>query len=224
MSSSSHMKRLLVICGISMLLVATATNSAAQTPDSMLVKLRTGASIPFAFPSVKMLTFSGVQGMDTMNVQLKSGPAIRYSISLVDRIYFSNDQSSDTILIGLKEGIVRSYPVSSLSELTFIDWDQSSSIETLTPESVKRYFLGQNFPNPFYPSTTIEYYLPQNQNVTITVSTLSGRLLACLVQEKQGSGMHQVKWNASAVAEGIYVYQLQAGGYSETKKMILLKQ
>lgn len=213
-----------VICGISCLLFVVARNSAAQTADTMNVRLKSGAIIPYAVSSVNVLTFSGAQGLDTMNVKLKSGPTIRYSISLLDVISFSTGQSSDTILIGLREGTVRSYPVSTLSGLTFIDWDQSASIETLTSESVKRYFLGQNFPNPFYPKTTIEYYLPLNQNVTITVSTLTGRLIACLIQERQASGIHRVMWDASAVPEGIYVYQLQAGGYSETKKMMLLKQ
>jgi hypothetical protein len=205
------------------LLIVVATNATAQTADTMNVKLKSGANIPYAVSSLNVLTFSGIQGLDTMNIKLKSGPTIRYSISLLDLIKFSNDQSSDTILIGLKEGIVRSYPVSSISTLSFIDWDKSSSIETLTPERVKQYILGQNYPNPFYPSTTIQYYLPVQQNVTLTVSTLTGQLIVSLVQEQKSAGMHQVLWDASTVPEGIYIYQLQAGEYSETKRMILLK-
>jgi hypothetical protein len=59
--------------------------------------------------------------------------------------------------------------------------------------------------------------------VTLTVSTMTGRMIVSLVQEQQSSGMHQVTWNASAAPGGIYFYRLQVGEFTETKKMILLK-
>lgn len=203
------------------LLIVIATNATAQTADTMNVKLKYGANIPYALPSVNGLTFSGVQGMDMMNVNLKSGSPVQYSISYLDAINFPNDQSSDSIFIELKEGIVRSYAISSISTLSFTDWDVSTSIETVT--SAKRYFLDQNYPNPFNPSTTIKYYLPMRQKVTLTVYTLTGKVIASLVQEQQSSGMHQVTWDASRVPGGIYFYRMQAGAFIETKKMILLK-
>jgi hypothetical protein len=151
---------------------------------------------------------------------LKSGSPVQYSISLLDTVNFSNDQSADSIFIEIKEGTVRKYAISSLSGLSFIGWDKSTSIETAM---VKRYFLGQNYPNPFNLSTTIQYYLPVQQNVTLTVTTMIGRIIASLVHEQQGSGMNQVTWNASTVPGGIYFYRLQSGEFTETKKMILLK-
>lgn len=210
--------------GIICLLIAISTNITAQTADTMNVKLRSGVEIPYAISSLKVLTFSGVQGKDTMNVKLKFGPTIEYSISILDQISFSNNQSSDTILIGLTDGNLRSYSVSSISALSFTGWDNNTSIEPLAPEALKGYILGQNYPNPFYPHTTIQYYLPTRQMVEITVTTLTGQLIAYLVQEQQSSGIHQVKWDASTVACGIYFYQLRAGEYKVTKKMILLKQ
>ncbi len=202
------------------LLIVIAANATAQTPDSMNVKLKSGANIPYALTSVNGLSFSGIQGKDTMNVNLKSGSSILYSISLLDGINFSNDQSADSIFIEMKGGTVQKYAISSISGLSFIGWDKSTSIETAM---VKRYFLGQNYPNPFNLSTTIQYYLPKQQNVTLTVSATTGRKIVSLVQEEQSSGMHQFTWDASTVPGGIFFYRLQAGDYIETKKMILLK-
>lgn len=201
-------------------LIFIATNATAQTTGTMNVKLKLGANIPYAIDSLNSLSFSGFQGKDTMNVNLKSGSPVQYSISTLDGINFSSDQSADSIFIELKEGTVRKYAVSSISGLSFIGWDKSTSIETAT---VKPYFLGQNYPNPFSPSTTIQYYLPMQQNVTLTVTTMTGTIIASLVQEQQSSGMHKVTWDASTVPGGIYFYRLQAGDYIETKKMILLK-
>jgi hypothetical protein len=202
------------------LLIVIASNATAQTSDTINVKLKSGTNIQFALDTVSSLTFSGIQGMDTININLKSGSPVQYSISLLDTVNFSNDQSADSIFIEMKEGTVRKYAISSLSGLSFIGWDKSTSIETAM---VKRYFLGQNYPNPFNLSTTIQYYLPVQQNVTLTVTTMTGMIIASLVHEQQGSGMNQVTWNASTVPGGIYFYRLQSGEFTETKKMILLK-
>jgi hypothetical protein len=205
------------------LLIVIATNATAQTPDMMNVKLKYGANIPYVLPSVNGLTFSGVQGVDMMNVNLKSGSPVQYTISYLDAISFPNDQSSDSIFIELKDGSIRSYAVSSISTMSFTDWDKITSNEILPSVKENRYKLDQNFPNPFNSATTIKYYLPIRQKVTVTVSTLTGKVIASLVQEQQSSGMHQFTWDASRVPGGIYFYRLQAGSFIETKKMILVK-
>jgi len=203
------------------LLIIIATNAAAQTPDTMLVKPLSGANILYPISSLNYLTFSGVQGKDTMNVNLKSGSPVQYSISLLDSLSFPNNQSADSIFIELKEGSVRKYAISSISGLSFTGWDQITSIETVKSEN--RNNLGQNLPNPFKISTTIPYYVPKQQMVMLTVATMTGKIIATLVKEQQGAGMHLVTWDASAVPGGIYFYRLKIGEDIETKKMILLK-
>ncbi len=205
------------------LLIVIATNVTAQTAGMINVKLKSGASIPYAVTSVSGLTFSGVQGRDTLIVNLKSGSPVQYSISLLDGINFSNNQYTDSIYILLKGGDLRKYAISTISALSFTGWDKITSIETLKPETEKRNNLGQNYPNPFNLSTTIPYYLPKQENITITVSTITGRIIASLIQERQDAGMHQVTWDASTVPGGIYFYRLQGRDYMETKKMVLLK-
>ncbi len=100
------------------------------------------------------------------------------------------------------------------------------------------YILEQNYPNPFNPSTTIKYQIPaQDRNdklfvtrsgveesfVTLKVYNILGREVATLVNKKQNPGNYQVEWNASNLPSGIYFYQLKAGDFTETKKMVLLR-
>jgi hypothetical protein len=85
------------------------------------------------------------------------------------------------------------------------------------------YSLMQNFPNPFNPTTMIKYALPKVSNVKLTVYDILGREVSTLVNEQQQPGSYQVTWNASNVASGIYFYQLKAGNFVDTKKMILIR-
>ncbi|HEY9165235.1 MAG TPA: T9SS type A sorting domain-containing protein [Candidatus Kryptonia bacterium] len=83
--------------------------------------------------------------------------------------------------------------------------------------------LHQNFPNPFNPTTTIKYDLPENALVTIKVFDVLGKEISRLVYERQRAGSHSVVFNASNLPSGVYFYRLQAGTFSNTKKLLLLK-
>ena len=83
--------------------------------------------------------------------------------------------------------------------------------------------LNQNYPNPFNAHTTINYALPKPSYVTIEVFDLLGRKVETLVDERQHAGYHQATWNADDFSSGVYFYKLQAGDYSESKRMVLLK-
>ena len=88
--------------------------------------------------------------------------------------------------------------------------------------------LEQNFPNPFNPVTTLRYDLPENSYVNVTVYDMLGRQVRTLVNTTQDAGFRSVIWNATndygkPVSAGIYLYQIQAGEFVQTKKMVLLK-
>jgi len=85
------------------------------------------------------------------------------------------------------------------------------------------YELSQNYPNPFNPSTTIEYSIPMQSHVTMNVFDILGREVAALVNEKKEAGRYSVKWDATRIPSGIYFYRLQAGAFSNTKKLVMLK-
>jgi len=86
------------------------------------------------------------------------------------------------------------------------------------------YRLSQNYPNPFNPSTNIEFVLPKATIVNIKIYDLLGREVADLVNNQQyQSGAHTVRFNASRLASGMYIYRMEAGGFTQTRKMVLVK-
>ena len=83
--------------------------------------------------------------------------------------------------------------------------------------------LSQNYPNPFNPSTKIKYSVPQTSRVQIKVYDVLGNEVATLVNEEKPAGVYEANWNAANLSSGVYFYQIKAGNYVETKKMILMK-
>lgn len=83
--------------------------------------------------------------------------------------------------------------------------------------------LHQNYPNPFNPSTTIRYDLPKTCLTTLKIYDLLGCEVTVLVDEQKPAGVYQVTFNARSLSSGVYFYRLQAGSYTETKKLLLLK-
>jgi len=87
----------------------------------------------------------------------------------------------------------------------------------------KEFKLEQNFPNPFNPTTTIQYQLPQDAKVTLKVYDILGSEVATLINEEQDAGYKEVPFKGNNIASGMYVYRLQAGDFISTKKMMLVK-
>ena len=83
--------------------------------------------------------------------------------------------------------------------------------------------LSQNYPNPFNPSTVIRYALPKASDISLVIYNLRGQEVRRWDIQGQTVGYHQVNWDASSVASGIYFYRLQAGDFVQTRKMVLLK-
>ncbi len=97
--------------------------------------------------------------------------------------------------------------------------------ELLLPEN---FALHQNYPNPFNPVTTLRYDLPENRLVNITIYDMLGREVKTLINQTQEAGFKSVIWNATndygkPVSAGVYLYQIHAGEFVQTKKMVLLK-
>jgi len=87
-----------------------------------------------------------------------------------------------------------------------------------------RFALHQNYPNPFNPRTNIRFFIAEKGLVTLKVYNIVGQVIATLLNdESMAAGTYSVSWNASDFPSGIYLYQLEAGGHVETKKMTLMK-
>lgn len=85
------------------------------------------------------------------------------------------------------------------------------------------YKLEQNFPNPFNPSTTINFSLSDAQHVSLKIYNVLGQVVSTLVNEEVSAGSHSVKFNAAGLSSGIYYYRIETAGISETRGMMLLK-
>jgi flagellar hook assembly protein FlgD len=83
--------------------------------------------------------------------------------------------------------------------------------------------LQQNFPNPFNPSTTIQFSLPKNGHASLQICNLLGEEVATLVSGDLQAGQHSIRWDATGKPSGVYFYRLQAGQFTETKKLVLLR-
>lgn len=86
-----------------------------------------------------------------------------------------------------------------------------------------QFSIQQNYPNPFNPSTLIEFSLPQTVRTRLSVYDVLGREVAILLNEVVQAGSHTVQFNAQNIPSGVYLYQIQAGAFSATRKMILMK-
>jgi thiamine biosynthesis protein ThiC len=86
-----------------------------------------------------------------------------------------------------------------------------------------KYSLSQNYPNPFNPETTISYALPKASDVVISIYDVNGRHVTDILNANRAAGYHNVKWNASDMASGIYFYQIKAGNFIQVKRCILIR-
>lgn len=102
---------------------------------------------------------------------------------------------------------------------------ESNIVYKLSPggRAPNNFVLSQNYPNPFNPSTKISFEIPKNGEVSLRVFDLTGREVATLVNENVSKGSYEVEFNATSLPSGVYFYQLRAGSFVETKKMILMK-
>lgn len=100
----------------------------------------------------------------------------------------------------------------------------SGEIEVLTGLLPKEYSLSDNYPNPFNPSTLIQFSLPEDvSNVTITIYNALGQRVAELVNSKLEAGQYEYRWDAGNVASGLYIYELRTEKFTSVKKMMLMK-
>jgi len=104
-----------------------------------------------------------------------------------------------------------------------IDDSLATAVAARPDPGIHGYALLQNYPNPFNPTTVISYHLPLSQVVYLRVYDVLGREVATLTNRLQTAGLHSIRFDASDLPGGLYFYRLTAGGFSQTKTMVLLQ-
>ncbi|MHB9028242.1 MAG: BsuPI-related putative proteinase inhibitor [Candidatus Latescibacterota bacterium] len=108
----------------------------------------------------------------------------------------------------------------SFSSFALFEQDAQSAVDETAPVS---YQLSQNVPNPFNPSTTISFQLPSAGQVRLSVYNVAGQEVARLVDGPMAAGSHSAVFDGSRLASGVYFYRLQAEGFTNARKMLLIK-
>jgi len=103
------------------------------------------------------------------------------------------------------------------------DSDEDFDLFQKDSEIPKKYELFQNYPNPFNSETTIRFNLPKEERVILTIVDINGKTTAKIIDRKLSPGEHQITFQASDLPSGIYFYQLKAGKFEQTGKMLLQK-
>jgi hypothetical protein len=115
-------------------------------------------------------------------------------------------------------------PTSGVIDADWYDWNTpfTSDVEQISglPQD---FSLSQNYPNPFNPSTKIEYSIPEQSLVQLKVYDILGNEVATIINEDQPAGTYRADFNGQGLASGMYIAKLQAGNYTKTIKMSLLK-
>lgn len=113
-----------------------------------------------------------------------------------------------------------SYRLKQIDNNGSFSYSATTNIEVALP---KEFALEQNFPNPFNPTTTIQYALPKEAHVTLAVYNTLGQKVADLVNEDKRPGYFDVQFDASRLSSGAYIYRIQAGGFVQTRKLVVIK-
>ncbi len=102
-------------------------------------------------------------------------------------------------------------------------WETTTGVEESSIIVPVEYSLNQNFPNPFNPSTVIRFSIPETSNVTLKIYDVLGNEVSTLVNDNFNAGQYDISFNASRLASGVYFYTINAGSFTQTRKMMLLK-
>lgn len=138
---------------------------------------------------------------------LKVNDTIAYRVYVTDSSIFHNKEYFPYYEYGLKN-------IKILNPITNIREQRNNP---------NGFFISQNYPNPYNPSTTIVYSVPERTRVSIKVFDLLGREVKTLVNEEKSAGNYKVEFNSSGLPSGIYFYRMETEKFSGTKKLILLK-
>ena len=205
--------------------------------------LNTRWSSQFSDPQYIIIDLQSVQAFNEVLLNWETAYAKEYEVQV------SNDISNWTTLAHITNGnggtekisvqasarYVRIYGIQrgtqygySLYEVGIYNNEISSTGSRNRNDLPAEFWLGNNYPNPFNPSTTIEYKIPEASNVKLEIYNSIGELVATLINSFQNSGKYSIIWNGkdsrgNYVPSGVYFYRMSSDGLTLVKKMLLLK-
>ncbi len=195
--------------GVVKVYVSGGANDSAAAADTIGSQIMTGS---FTKVMITGLDSLATKGMFDPTKPAQIGVEVYYP-GAYDTTTWSGSIEVDSVFV---YGI--SMPAALPDEL-----NPTTGIETAASNLPREFKLYNNYPNPFNPSTQIEYSLPQAAKVVLQVYDVLGQRVATLVDSKQAAGTYHISFNMDSYASGVYLLRMQAGNYVHVQKMMLLK-
>lgn len=199
------------------------------------------------FAAGGMFTSCGIKttngGINWYSTDLIPGQSIMYIthiddkfwVSTGNKIYCSYDNGNNFFLqhtrpisegywqIDLKKKNNEIFGWAVTNTGTISKYHEFIGVKNISSEVPDKFMLYQNYPNPFNPTTDIIFSIPVNTHVKITIFTITGAEVATIMNDFKMPGDYSVKFNGTNLASGIYIYRIEAGSFTESKKMLLIK-
>jgi hypothetical protein len=149
----------------------------------------------------------------------------RFVLSLGKENFTMNPGDSQTIIVAqmIARGTSNTNSVTKLKQLSDLVANYTVGIKNVSAEIPSSFSLGQNYPNPFNNTSNLKFEIANLNDVKVLVYDITGRLIQTLVNEELQPGSYEVTFDGTGLNSGVYFYQLTAGGYRETRKMVLVK-
>jgi hypothetical protein len=149
----------------------------------------------------------------------------RFVLSLGKENFTMNPGDSQTIIVAqmIARGTSNTNSVTKLKQLSDLVANYTVGIKNVSAEIPSSFSLGQNYPNPFNNTSNLKFEIANLNDVKVLVYDITGRLIQTLVNEELQPGSYEVTFDGTGLNSGVYFYQLTAGSYRETRKMVLVK-
>jgi parallel beta-helix repeat protein len=126
-------------------------------------------------------------------------------------------------LFSLSQGAIEAHRILGDKEYYNINADHGKNLQKTSIQTPKEYALYANYPNPFNPTTTINFQIPEDGFVTLKVYDILGREVASLVNADKKAGYYSCDFDASKLSSGVYIYKITANNFVQSKKMLMIK-
>jgi len=184
-----------------------------------------------SFEHVKVINFPDTIGGHRFVPRLWAKAKIDHLLGMIETFGENDELVNQVIELSLRFGILTPYTAFYSDPDDDDPDDDATALDRDKQYAPDEFFLEQNFPNPFNPITTIRYQLPtgsENYDVRIKIYDSLGRLVAVLVSKVQQPGMYTITWdsrdfNGVLAPSGVYYYRIDAGDFTQTRKMVLIR-
>jgi hypothetical protein len=198
--------------------VALTAGHFSELHDEMEIPVNIEATRPGVY-TIKTTDFNLNQMHDLYFVDLVENESIRIDHNF--KYTFTLQQAAKANDGDILKRVAKGPQKANVSNTgRFLITTKKGELETSLPDEIA---LNQNYPNPFNPTTQITYELPQQTDVRLTVYDMVGRQVATLVNETVQAGVHNVNFDASSLSSGVYIYRLQTGSTTLSRKLTVIK-